>query len=635
MISRLRIRGLGPHVDTTLDLDAVGVTTIEGRSESGKSTIMDAVAFVLWGQDRTGRPLHPSQIRGDGSARVELTLRTGATLTRELRLDDKGQRVTVRTKRGADGEAEYDTDKAWLGAIGALGARAEVVRHVLVPMAWRELALGEGGGRPLRDLLNRIVPEVPLADVVAQLMDGDLRRSDPLHEGDARDLRTRAGRERDRAQGAVDHARLTLAAAEAHPVEEPADLEERRQEAERARAWLDYHWALLSHGAALKERERAAESAAAWDERLAALGLEPEADAGLAEAGVKFAAADQAWADACARHAAMEREVAVLETTLAGLPKQPDRHFAARVKAAEQAVVDHQARAGDASCPTCGQHDPKHKDRHVAELKRLRAVVADAQAELDAERARLVAARAEAEEQLQGAREAAAVANEVATGVEREREAAEQALTVARSGAAPRVAWQQARRALGERPPVPAHGSDAPVPPDAPRPEGDLQAILAAWDATKQAAARAQQRAEDVERGRGTLRSLEDALEVAVAEHQRLERLVAAVRRAPSVQLEQGLHVLGDLGPVSIRHGDKGGVEVLVDGRPWHVASSGRQIVADAWLRAGFRRAAKLGWVPLVVDQRQDVGGQPLHAPAPAIVLVTTEAPVVQVQEVP
>ena len=93
---------------------------------------------------------------------------------------------------------------------------------------------------------------------------------------------------------------------------------------------------------------------------------------------------------------------------------------------------------------------------------------------------------------------------------------------------------------------------------------------------------------------------------------------------------------LGDLGPVSFVFGDNPAVEVRVDGRPWWLASRGRLIVADAYLRAALRRVMELEFLPLVIDNVQDVGGQDLPALAPPlIVLRTNHGPELTVEHAP
>lgn len=95
-----------------------------------------------------------------------------------------------------------------------------------------------------------------------------------------------------------------------------------------------------------------------------------------------------------------------------------------------------------------------------------------------------------------------------------------------------------------------------------------------------------------------------------------------AVRKAPSAVAAKQAEALGDLGPVSLVWGDgdakSPAVDVWLDGRPWWLASTGRQIVGDVWLRAP--------WCPIFVDNRGCVGGQEIpDVGGPVVLLRTTD----------
>jgi hypothetical protein len=74
-------------------------------------------------------------------------------------------------------------------------------------------------------------------------------------------------------------------------------------------------------------------------------------------------------------------------------------------------------------------------------------------------------------------------------------------------------------------------------------------------------------------------------------------------------------------------------ITVLVDGRPWRAASTGRRIVADAWLRCALRKAVDMAWLPVVIDEAQSVGGMPLPVPVPGWILRTTASGSLQARE--
>jgi hypothetical protein len=110
------------------------------------------------------------------------------------------------------------------------------------------------------------------------------------------------------------------------------------------------------------------------------------------------------------------------------------------------------------------------------------------------------------------------------------------------------------------------------------------------------------------------------------AEH--LDHLVAAIRAAPTAALGRRLAALEPLGPVRLETSEAAPMLVRIDGRPWWLASRGRLVVADLWLRAALRRALEMPWLPLFVDNVQDVAGQPLPAVSgPLVLLRTAEGP--------
>ena len=216
MISRIMIEGLGPHTSTDLRFDALGTSTVKGASEAGKSTLMDAVCFALWGQDRSGRPLHLAEMRHDVNAcRVELVLSNGATCERVLHRDKDGNRgKSSRTWQGQP----YKTERDFLTALGPLGRNVPALRLVLLPFAWRAMVEGEGKGRKLRDVLASILPDADIAGIVETLMREDGQRlldSDTLHETDAKELRTRVKRTRDKQHGDVSRLEQLVEAARA------------------------------------------------------------------------------------------------------------------------------------------------------------------------------------------------------------------------------------------------------------------------------------------------------------------------------------------------------------------------------------------------------------------------------------
>ena len=199
MISRLIIRGLGPHEDTDLTLDPTGVQTIEGASETGKSTLLEAVLLCLYGEDSSGGAFPAEAIRGD-ACDVEIHTARGSTLSRILTTSRKIRRSLDR----GSGPVAYTTEAEWRAQLGALGKLVDAIRLALVPFEWARLLAGEGGGRPLRDALARILPAADVRAVVAELLGRALDRTESTDERVVYEQRAAANRAHDKAAGLAD-----------------------------------------------------------------------------------------------------------------------------------------------------------------------------------------------------------------------------------------------------------------------------------------------------------------------------------------------------------------------------------------------------------------------------------------------
>ncbi|MDG1479212.1 MAG: AAA family ATPase [Myxococcota bacterium] len=175
-----------------------------------------------------------------------------------------------------------------------------------------------------------------------------------------------------------------------------------------------------------------------------------------------------------------------------------------------------------------------------------------------------------------------------------------------------------------------------------------LEQVTTAGGAARQAHNLALQVLADSQRAAGAaaqreadLRDLQQALDAGTAdiaqweaECGRLDALLGVIREVPSLLAARQAQALGDLGPISLTFSDNPAVSVLIDGRPWWLASRGRQVVADMHLRAAIRRAAGLTGLPIVVDNVQDVGGQPLaQIPGPVVILRTTDETGISIQQ--
>lgn len=228
MLSHIAIQGLGPHGALHLALSPNGVTHINGPSESGKSSLIDAIAVTLWGCDRTGGAF-PVEAIADDAPRlmVELTTAKGTQLRRTMT-----RKRSMGRQRQNLGQERFDwkSEAKWQGSLGIIGNKA-LLLPILSPMVWREKVNREQG-RPLRDwLASFLVDRSKQADVVKSRLSEDVVAPLPEHcfglsESDALDARRQARRSRDHAAGALRQAKAALA--------QIAEVEAGAQEAYRA-----------------------------------------------------------------------------------------------------------------------------------------------------------------------------------------------------------------------------------------------------------------------------------------------------------------------------------------------------------------------------------------------------------------
>jgi len=189
-----------------------------------------------------------------------------------------------------------------------------------------------------------------------------------------------------------------------------------------------------------------------------------------------------------------------------------------------------------------------------------------------------------------------------------------------------RDGWREALKALGPRPEAPPVSEGTPASPTAPRPSAAEIEQARAKQREYDGAQGARERwAADLDQARQQVRQEVDNHAETEQKSARLDALLEAVRKAPSVVAERQALALGHMGPVSLKFGENPAVEVLIDGRPWWLASRGRCVVADIWLRDALRRAMDKEFLPIIVDNVQDVGGQPLpEVEGPMVIMRTT-----------
>ena len=578
MLKRITIEGLGPHANFSADFNPRGTTVVSGPSECGKTTILEALTFALWGKTTQGK--FPVQFIRDGSSKaiVELVLDSGKTVRRTI---NRNKSQSRRISHWGN-EESYASDSKFLEALGDLGGDPVACQLVVAPMGW--VPLVAANARPFRDVLSRILPAGDVHGEIRRMMDEQGFELEPdeemLSEKIVGGRRRDARKDRDEMSGRVKA--LNERIARILSLEEDAELDTTQADEVLAR---HAQWEAFSqHSRGAQARVLAAQNRAAWDGRRAALGEAPTYEEGDAEAAAKT--------EKKARDA--------LKKAMENFTEINSR------KKLQQERLKAMTLAGPDMCPTCerdgwdgGQASFAEQEGRVAELEK----------ELDAALATGKSCRAAHNDTKKAAAEA----------------------QMAKAAAA---AFAAELRGLGPRPEVPeASDEDSAEPTVAAPSEQELAEARTVMDQVKVQVGAAAQRQRDLDDARSELATAEDRYGTACGEVDRLGALLDAVRAAPSAVAQRQAEALGELGPVSLEFGENPAVTVLVDGRPWWLASRGRQVVADVWLRHAIRRALGLNYLPLVVDNVQDVGGQPVPnlEEGPMIVLKTTDGPAIQV----
>lgn len=669
MFRTIHLKNLGPHADTTLHLSPDGLVEIEGGSKAGKSTLIDAVCYALWGVNRDGDPLPTEQISGD-RATVELTVgRTGTVLTRTI--TPRRSETWAITARGIT--EELTSNAAMMAKLSRIGACRELGRIIVSPLAWIDL-LKTDLGRPLRDLLlSTLDTGASMADVVRAGMERagvEMLPTDPLVLADALVLQTAGNSARDTASGVLNARSQAVRQAKAALVSAPTDAAQEHARAVLASrdAWASYRGSDQARAdlrATIAEQERVlaevAPAAIDTTEARAVLALTRAWD--IYDRQIEqWRATEQRRADIRQRRERLGArpvyDAAALQQKIDSLPRIRDAlvgmgakrdALTAAVAVARRAHLDLSS-AGD-GCPTCKQAwSQKASAREDAAISLTKAETA-AKNQTDTYD-----------------RNAARVA---------ELEAEVQALQTA---AAAQRAWDQANREIGAEPAA----SSEPTPPTQARPgsetvneanahiaaasdvDADIRALgnrqtvartrlrtatdkLAALgtttapageaptDAEVTAATQTIQAATQARAADTTYRAAltaeqaaQDALTQATAEAARREVLVRVLREAPTTVARAQQQLLGDTGPVSFEFPERvnkqtPAIKVLIGGRPWRLASGGELLVADLWVRATLRRLAKLPMLPIIVDQPQNWSGSWPTFPGSVWYLTTTD----------
>ncbi len=473
-------------------------------------------------------------------------------------------RSTTRIIVSGGGRQTYSNEADFLAAIGPLGQHPELLRLVLLPFAWQPLVAGNA--RKFRDLLGRILPGGDVAAEIKLRMKAHSVSNAELAWTDkqASDYRRRTRKTRDHALGKKEAAHERVAALQAGEILRPEPVD--RAPLEAAALWEAYDRRAGSGAVAVAQQTQ-------WDRQRAALGEPPEAPA-----------------------AADVESAAVEAQRLSAVATQTYQEVYGRYQTATAQQQTFGALPDPSICPMCQRPGWAHGA----------AMAAQAQANVMT-----------IQQEFMTAQQAHQQAHAQAASAQAARDEFRKAKAVF-------DAWNRSIAALGERPTITAQESSAP---SIPRPDPELIAAVRAAERAAIATGGARTRwVADLEAAKALVETEAASHSAAEAEAKRADLLVDAIRMAPSAVAGKQAEGLGDLGPVSLSFGDNPAVSVLIDSRPYWLASRGRQVVADVWLRAGIRRALGVESMPIAVDNIQDVGGQPLPEVPPAIHMRTTDS---------
>jgi hypothetical protein len=667
MFRSLTIEGLGPHSNTVLDLSPNGIVDITGPSQAGKSLIVDALCWCLWGVASDGKPLDAALLRAGEALQVSVTTGRGTTFARTR----TGVTVTPPGLKAV----RCTTQAALAPHLKAL-ADADLGRLILAPMAWLALANGPGEGRALREFLARVLPG-PTAD---DLLDNELSNTEPRGQKSAEAARRDARKRVDQLTGGLAQAKAAPIGLE--PVKpdafkglEAAALIAQRDEAREAAAaakadhasWCNESnahvtardarkmWARRRDAIQRPERERIpvteAMTQAAWDE----VAANEAASAGAAarrDAITKHRADKRAYLDALDRLAYWKARVPSLPDGTAPTPDEVALNRAAvdawEAQRRESPPVRPEHPRGwvaEASAEPCSKASKScqivtraQTEANAATLRN--AIACDNWEAWEASRLPLptdaseVLTRADRWRAYEAAKAACGERPTVPADPGPEPEpiqvelstAAQDAVKDARAANAMWTAYEAATAALGDEPAEPA--PLRPEPAAVVVPEVPEWALQVTRDHATYATRLTDWRERAFERD-ARVTGLQGELDDATTEAERAETVLELIRTAPGRALAGKLATLGDLGPVRLEVSDDA-LTVTVDGRPWRVASTGRRIVADAWFRQALRTAVGMGWLPVVVDEAQSVGGMPIPTTGPAWIIRTVASGLLQ-----
>lgn len=575
MIRTLQIRDLGPIARAELAMNSNGSTTIVGPSAVGKSSLIDAITFCLWGLNRHGKSFPAESISGE-DVHVEIVTGSGSRIARTM---TPARKITRAFNRAGQEPIKYDSEDAFRAALGPFGRDVKALLLIVSPEAWVPLALGDGGGRPLRDVIASVGPSTPIRARVAALMAAkgltllDRDPADSLDPKAAELARTNANRRRDEAAGSLKAVRERLATTEAPATTGPTPeaVAAARDVLAAVETWRAYLAAKSTADAAVKTRADAVTRHADWKARAAKV---PPADQRVDPKPI-------------------EADLAALRAKLTAVEADPDFDDAtAKVHRYTEQLAEAERAPG--SCPTCKRPLPDDGGKAVELAKATLASAASYLAAIGTRDARRATRRGMIPEEI--------------AALEVRRDAAKSAAALVAG--------------LGAEPTIPPEVATPPEP-SVPRPvnaKAEAEATIAAAERAKGAD---DERAKSAADARRNVETAEKAAQLATSEAERMDGLVVAIRAAPSAIAEDAIESLGDTSPFSIELEPAGGARVRVDKWDFQSASTGRLIAGDFAFRLGLRRALGVPTLPIFVDSVQSAGCELAEVEGPVIFLRT------------
>jgi hypothetical protein len=662
MFTSIKSDGIGPHAALDLALSPTGRTVIRGRSEHGKSVLIDAILLALFGVTRGGEPFAVEQMSADKLA-ITLTSASGREFgyTRKRKgspkwsYTNKGDTVTADSIKEWTAGHVRERLPLWTGG----DARRDGIAICFEPLAWTAYAVSSPTvSRRLRDLLVCTGPSAEDAARELYTAAGHTWTSEVYDEKRAASLVTEANRAFGAAGGALDQARASLAAAVPPEAPDTSAADGLPGLVAAEGLWAAYDRARTDHDRQVSGR----------------MDARATHDRGVAEMAATLARLDQRDADALAAAEATHRR-AVAEWEAGRLNR--DARHAAEV---DQAAVEYRAAV---------EARAERMALALSNVQRWHAEAVDA-AEQDYQRDVLGhaerVAKMEAEHNANIERHAFDLAVEAADNVELmdwEGRRADQSATCETCGqslpcadlgpapvvrvagpppVAPTLPPEPTRRTvpafvpplperevvartvapLGPMRAAPVYVAPAPsyrpdplvwteldplAEPSAPtveRPSADaLRAARDAVAARDRYTGALEMHARSVARLEAAVGEAVRASVAKMAEATKAAAWLAAVRAAPG-EVARRLAWLGSIGDgITVELPETGpAVVIRIDGRPWRMASRGRLICADAHLRRAFSAALGVPTLPIVIDDRQSWTG-PIDIAGPVIELVT------------